>query len=241
MIPRSTSSSRLNEGRNIWHLALVRSLDDGPARVLICYDLTRDDTLRDPRHHKRMRLCPRARCARRRAAHAHHDRLRGGDAPIFLMYAADTTTTPDRGPMVPGPERCTLSGASPSMARWRMTGCPLLRRVRAHRQFHAPSSGRVPTRTPATASACSRRRVIERSRRVGSGLCLQHRAPVKAHRWAGNGRHRSSGSSPARREPDPRSAVASAYCVVSLRLRTTFLQAADTVTSRGEQAGGSYP
>jgi dolichol-phosphate mannosyltransferase len=179
-----------NEGRNIAAtLAALASSLKTPARVLICYDSTDDDTLPVIRDNASSHAELAVELVRNRSSGAHAAVMTGfaaSTAPYILMYPADDAiNAPMLDRMVDlAKSGCDIVCASRFMPGGTMVGAPPLKAalIRAG-NFTLHHLARLPTTDASNGFRMFSRRVIDGiAVESNQGFCYSIELLVKAHR-----------------------------------------------------------
>jgi glycosyltransferase involved in cell wall biosynthesis len=179
-----------NEGLNILATlgALVRELKT-PARVLICYDLTDDNTLPEIRNNPQAHADLRIEFVRNPCRGAHSAVVAGfaaSTAPLVLVFPADDDfNAPMLDSMVATARGgCDIVCASRFMPGGKMEGCPWLKAALVRSAaFALHRIARVPTYDPTSGFRLFSRRVIEQiAIESNEGFCYSIELLVKVHR-----------------------------------------------------------
>lgn len=183
-----------NEGDNI--VSVLRALQRDvktPARVLICYDRTDDDTLPAIRNNPDCHQALPVEFVRNPGRGAHAAVMAGfaaSTAPLVVMLPADDDfNAPILDRMVAlaapaEPNLCDIVCASRFMPGGTMQGCPWLKAVLVRTAaFTLHRLARLPTHDPTSGFRLFSRRVIERIRvESDEGFTYSIELLVKAHR-----------------------------------------------------------
>jgi len=179
-----------NEGRNIvTTLSALAKAVATPARVLICYDHSEDDTLPAVRSNPQAHASLPVEFVRNTGRGAHSAVMTGfaaSKAPFVLMYAADDDYNADMLDRMVALARggCDIVCGSRFMPGGSMVGCPVLKAVLVRAgNFTLRHLARLPTTDASNGFRLFSRRVIDRiAVESDQGFCYSIELLVKAHR-----------------------------------------------------------